>query len=97
MSFNKVFLMGEIKKITPIESKGVPVVSFMLKVWEKERKELVDCVAYSEIAKIIQSSFSEGSTIFIEGKIHTYLDDGHKMSQVIVEKFKNYDIHRHEY
>ena len=39
MSFNKVFLMGEIKKITPLESKGVPVIKFILKVWEKERKE----------------------------------------------------------
>ena len=97
MSFNKVFLMGEIKKITPLESKGVPVIKFILKVWEKERKEFVDCIAYSEIAKIILNNFEENSTIFLEGKIHTYLEDGLKLSQIIVEKFKNYDIHKQEY
>jgi single-stranded DNA-binding protein len=98
MSFNKVFLMGSVKNKQPVQAKsGNLILKFTVKTWDKEGKEYVDCVGYGKLAEIIQNDFSEGDTIFIEGKAHTWLDGEIKKTTVICERFRSYSLKNTEF
>lgn len=98
MSYNKVFLMGTIESKEIIQANnGGQIIKFVLKTWEKEHRELIDCVAYSTIARIIIDDFPPGRSIFIEGKAHTYLEGEIKLTQVIVERFRSYSLNNYEF
>ena len=92
MSFNKCFLMGTIKQKKLKSINGGSILFFTVRTWDQKKQEFLDCVAYNNLADIIDRDFQEEDTIFLEGKIHSFTDNNQKKSQIIVERFKNYSF-----
>ncbi|MBR2587447.1 single-stranded DNA-binding protein [Candidatus Saccharibacteria bacterium] len=103
MNYNKTIIGGRIAKDLELKTttSGNAVLTFPVAVATKhkdknESTDFFDCVAWGQTAEFIAKYFKKGSTILVEGALHTrtYTDrDGknRKVTEINVEKVEFVD------